>query len=427
MSTDDPIEDMIDRSSLGSAGARQLRSRTGRAELQRIRILRTVAKIRDRNQSGDQDGALQRARDLAMSGSPEGIVALAEAWREHRPESAGELYLEAARIEEVNDNLDEAEHNYENAAACSETSAVRIPFANFLLRHGNLTKASQLLDTFPPVSHPELARYAASYRMLSQPERFELRRWLPLREFDEMSELAAVMQELLSISSLLRAYRNGLVHGGTGDALSREADLWRQVAAHHPGSQYPRVAALHEAALDLAEDASAVAGSNEPDVSRLAAILTFADELSDIARDAIQSALRSAMDSIFLRARGSALPLKTQDTWAGPRQLEDALSADNVGTVIASRTKEGQRGDPGVFYRSLEDSCTRIFDAAQYMVGADLREIEIAGIPLEGVRWSTSTRWPVAWQQAVAEQSVEIGHGLFEINPDGRLHVVKVS
>lgn len=443
MNTDDPIEEpiekLIERSSLGSAGARQLRSRTTAAELRKIKALRKVAEIRD--QSGDRAGALRIARNLAEGGNPDGLVVLADAWQEYFPRDAGELYLEAARIDEKSGNLASAERNYEKAVECDGGSTIRSSLADFLLRHGNIQKARQILDALPAVAYPELTRYASSYRLLTQTERFERRRWLPLRELSEVSDLADVMVRLGSIGRLLRVHRNSLAHAGDDHDVpldpplpspqqeSPGIPLWRRtdsLASDIMQSPYFAIAALLGAARQLADNARQFATSKETDPSPLASSILIADGLIESTSSAINSALITARDSIFTKARDS-VSYDTYDAWAGPRQLQTALTADSIGAARFARMEEVHRGDPDVFYQSLAESCVKILAAAREMVGADLSEIELAGLPLAGVQWSTLTRWPERWHQVVLEQSVELRPGLFEINPDGRLRAVNVS
>lgn len=52
---------------------------------------------------------------------------------------------------------------------------------------------------------------------------------------------------------------------------------------------------------------------------------------------------------------------------------------------------------------------------------ADLRDVDLTGMPLTGVRWSRATQWPPAWEEQIDERSEEIEPGLFEIR-DGTTH-----
>lgn len=63
------------------------------------------------------------------------------------------------------------------------------------------------------------------------------------------------------------------------------------------------------------------------------------------------------------------------------------------------------------------------------VVGADLRNDDLTGIPLEGVRWSSTTRWPPAWRDRVRHRSVRIGPDLWEVDRGGidTDHLIKTT
>jgi hypothetical protein len=47
--------------------------------------------------------------------------------------------------------------------------------------------------------------------------------------------------------------------------------------------------------------------------------------------------------------------------------------------------------------------------------GADLRGVNLTGIPLEGLRWSRTTKWPLGWAEQILLDSVEVAAGVFEV------------
>ncbi|MGW5724893.1 hypothetical protein [Nocardia beijingensis] len=50
-------------------------------------------------------------------------------------------------------------------------------------------------------------------------------------------------------------------------------------------------------------------------------------------------------------------------------------------------------------------------------IGTDLRNVNLAGLPLEGLRWSIeSTRWPENWAEQIKHDSVHLGDGIYEIH-----------
>ncbi|WP_067694436.1 histidine-type phosphatase [Nocardia jejuensis] len=58
-------------------------------------------------------------------------------------------------------------------------------------------------------------------------------------------------------------------------------------------------------------------------------------------------------------------------------------------------------------------------------VGADLSEVELDGVPLAGLRWSSaSTRWPHAWQERIEQDSIRVENeqDVFEIRYGTNVH-----
>ncbi|WP_433734869.1 hypothetical protein ACQP0C_41890 (plasmid) [Nocardia sp. CA-129566] len=48
---------------------------------------------------------------------------------------------------------------------------------------------------------------------------------------------------------------------------------------------------------------------------------------------------------------------------------------------------------------------------------ADLRKVDLAGVPLEGLRWSEqTTQWPDCWREQIKEDSVHIENDVYEIH-----------
>ena len=57
----------------------------------------------------------------------------------------------------------------------------------------------------------------------------------------------------------------------------------------------------------------------------------------------------------------------------------------------------------------------QLIDAVRNFAGANLQALDLTGIPLDGVLWSDSTRWPERWVKQIRDQSVAIGAGIYEI------------
>ena len=60
---------------------------------------------------------------------------------------------------------------------------------------------------------------------------------------------------------------------------------------------------------------------------------------------------------------------------------------------------------------------TTLTNAADDFTDADLRQADLRGVPLEGLRWSESTRWPDGWAEPIRRMSVSIASGVYEIRP----------
>ena len=46
---------------------------------------------------------------------------------------------------------------------------------------------------------------------------------------------------------------------------------------------------------------------------------------------------------------------------------------------------------------------------------ADLTEVDLTGVWLDGVQWTVSTRWPAAWEEEIRQNSEEIALGIWEV------------
>ncbi|MGH7485820.1 MAG: hypothetical protein ACREMY_09505, partial [bacterium] len=51
------------------------------------------------------------------------------------------------------------------------------------------------------------------------------------------------------------------------------------------------------------------------------------------------------------------------------------------------------------------------------VTSVDLRNIDLAGIPLQGLRWSAQTRWPQEMENQICRDSVQIANGIYEVDP----------
>ncbi|RSM85747.1 hypothetical protein DMH04_16240 [Kibdelosporangium aridum] len=113
------------------------------------------------------------------------------------------------------------------------------------------------------------------------------------------------------------------------------------------------------------------------------------------------------------------------------RYLEDALSAASKMITIPIHTHDPSlaRKIVATIHKDLRnlteaksntvaETLTHLRSAAGDMVDADLLTTDLTGIPLDGVRWSTGTRWPRATHEWVVTHSERIGPDLFEVVQD---------
>ena len=67
--------------------------------------------------------------------------------------------------------------------------------------------------------------------------------------------------------------------------------------------------------------------------------------------------------------------------------------------------------------QALLEPLSQLVSALTDVVGADLTSADLAGLSLDGVRWSSDTRWPEDWEAWVRDNSVPITDDVFEIRP----------
>ncbi|WP_147403905.1 hypothetical protein [Nocardia panacis] len=68
-----------------------------------------------------------------------------------------------------------------------------------------------------------------------------------------------------------------------------------------------------------------------------------------------------------------------------------------------------------VWSMELWDALQQLDQILSDVRGVDLREAELEDTDLDGVRWSTATRWPTGWHERIVAISVPLGSGEFEI------------
>ncbi|MCM3922117.1 hypothetical protein ND748_10660 [Frankia sp. AiPs1] len=138
-----------------------------------------------------------------------------------------------------------------------------------------------------------------------------------------------------------------------------------------------------------------------------------------------------AVDLVLTRARVLARVLdRALDRMPSPgRELADAFVADLSHGRDLARACDRARALAEAFTikpaldtavnSALLDNLVR---ARNDFTEADLRDANLIGVPLIGVRWSRTTRWPPAWRELIEQRSEEVEPGVFEIR-DGMADV----
>ncbi|MEV0027844.1 hypothetical protein [Nocardia sp. NPDC050793] len=120
-------------------------------------------------------------------------------------------------------------------------------------------------------------------------------------------------------------------------------------------------------------------------------------------------------------------PTRTPDP-VGPHQWV-AMVGEFVQWMLdraddAVATASGERRGPEAVHQEISDALAELMSHLGCLeqmlndfIGADLRDVDLAGVPLNGVRWSAATtRWPEHWIEQIERDSVSIGDGVFEIH-----------
>lgn len=120
----------------------------------------------------------------------------------------------------------------------------------------------------------------------------------------------------------------------------------------------------------------------------------------------------------FVRALGDAHALALKRHHAVAQAVNRALAwAGDIRSPV-SALATALRHTPAEEYAQL---LVWLRDALNDLVGADLRDANLDGIPLTGIRWSTyTTQWPAKWVDQITRESepIEGTDGIFVVRGD---------
>ncbi|MFF0533587.1 hypothetical protein ACFYT3_35125 [Nocardia amikacinitolerans] len=105
------------------------------------------------------------------------------------------------------------------------------------------------------------------------------------------------------------------------------------------------------------------------------------------------------------------------------RQLLDRADEAVATTRGAGRGPEAVHQEIGNVLAELMSHLGCLEQMLNDFIGADLRDVDLAGVPLDGLRWSAATtRWPERWIEQIERDSVPVGDGVFEIHHGTTTH-----
>lgn len=175
----------------------------------------------------------------------------------------------------------------------------------------------------------------------------------------------------------------------------------RTLAAH-----LPDVRALRDA-LDDSPDFETVRAALLVDAVRVADGLE-SSEFLDIARRLVRVLRRESAEAAYWTRLYTQLLDDSCTT-----RLYTALRKVSITIGAGARL----HFDAASCAATLAELLDRMLSALNGMVGADLASVSLDGVPLDGVRWSSDTRWPPGWEAWVRDHSVPVAGGVFEIRP----------
>lgn len=107
--------------------------------------------------------------------------------------------------------------------------------------------------------------------------------------------------------------------------------------------------------------------------------------------------------------------------------LTQAQGRDHISAFVAASARSATQSEDllklaaalNMWCTRLRFTLERIDEVLSDVRGADLREANLQNVDLDGLRWSTDTRWPLGWRERIVHMSVPCGPGEFEIVGDG--------
>jgi len=238
---------------------------------------------------------------------------------------------------------------------------------------------------------------------------------------DLVSDLAGAIDLAIALASdraseLNRAHvRASAIVSAIDRAIDRASDRASAIAialaSHRAGFDAIDLVKALTSARDLtsaivsasARDFARTLTSARDLTSRLARNLVRARDLASALTSHLGLNLNRALDLSLASARDLARDLARDPARNLARNLAPA-SAPASALTSALTSARDVAGARTALDRALHD-----------FTGADLRDVDLTNVELEGLRWSPATRWPPGWADQLALDSVEVAPDIFEI------------
>ena len=269
-----------------------------------------------------------------------------------------------------------------------------------------------------PANTPALALTAYAHQLMTSPwhTRLTTRAQLPHRE-------------LAAINSIALSYlQAGARRRDLDLALDHARDLTRDLV-DAPDRDHTHAI---DHALAIAIDLTGALARDLTLDSMLANTLATALDLTGALNRARKSAraIDHTMDQAIDHARDLALALDRKyeldlkTTLIRARDAADELdSPHDLTEVLHQALGYGlAHGFDEQLAAALVAALDQLNEATTNFAGADLTSVDLEGITLQGLHWSSTTQWPPGWEEPIRQASVRLEPDLYEIRDDPRIH-----
>lgn len=138
----------------------------------------------------------------------------------------------------------------------------------------------------------------------------------------------------------------------------------------------------------------------------------YGDRPLDLVRDLAFERVRALGDLVRAVDLGDVLARAWGNIAARTRDHLLALDNNDLAASLADVLAHAHT----LVSQDLNTALTQLEQALTDVTGADLTHANLNGVPLDGVLWSSNTRWPSHLQEQIRQSSVPIGPDLYRIS-----------